>query len=96
VWVVSWLRSHVVSVEIVFTVDNSEKFGGKPWLKVKELRKLLSGFGCRLIQNHKGHPEEDAHLERSHLTDNEEFNQLKGLAIHSEQDLLDKATGYIC
>jgi transposase len=94
-WVVSWLRSHGVTVEIVFTVDNGEEFGGKSWLKVKELRKLLSGFGCRLIQNHKGHPEENAHLERSHLTDDEEFYQLRALAIHSEQDLLDEATGYI-
>jgi transposase len=94
-WVVSWLRSHGVTVEIVFTVDNGEEFGGKSWLKVKELRRLLSGFGCRLIQNHKGHPEENAHLERSHLTDDEEFYQLRALAIHSEQDLLDEATGYL-
>lgn len=94
-WVVSWLRSHGVTVEIVFTVDNGEEFGGKSWLKVKQLRKLLSGFGCRLIQKHKGHPEENAHLERSHLTDDEEFYQLRALTIHSEQDLLHEATGYI-
>ena len=94
-WVISWLRSHGVTVEIVFTVDNGEEFGGKSWLKMKELRKLLSGFGCRLIQNHKGHPEENAHLERSHLTDDREFYQLRALSIHSEQDLLDEATGYI-
>ncbi|MGD8968221.1 MAG: integrase core domain-containing protein, partial [Anaerolineae bacterium] len=94
-WVVSWLRSHGVTAEIVFTVDNGEEFGGKSWLKVKELRKLLSGFGCRLIQNHKGHPEENAHLERSHRTDDDEFYKLRALLIHSEEDLLDEATGYI-
>jgi len=57
-WVIFWLRSHGVTAEIVFTVDNGEEFGGKSWMKVKELRKLTAGFGCRLIQNHKGHCEE--------------------------------------
>jgi transposase len=94
-WVVSWLRSHGVTAEITFTVDNGEEFGGKSCLKVKELRKLLSGFGCRLIQNRKGHPEENAHLERSHRTDDDEFYKLRALFIHSEEDLLDEATGYI-
>ena len=94
-WVVSWLRSHGVTAEIVFTVDNGEEFGGKSWLKVKQLRKLLSGFGCRLIQNRKGHPEENAHLERSHRTDDDEFYKLRALFIHSEQDLLDEGTGYL-
>jgi len=94
-WVISWLRSHGVTARIVFTADNGEEFGGKSWLKVKQLRKLLSGFGCRFIQNHKGHPEENAHLERSHRTDDDEFYKLRALAFHSEDHLLDEATGYI-
>ena len=94
-WVISWLRSHGVSARIVFTVDNGEEFGGKSWFKVKQLRKLLSGFGCRLIQNHKGHPEENAHLERSHRTDDDEFYKLRALTFHSVDHLLDEATGYI-
>jgi transposase len=94
-WVISWLRSHGVTAEIVFTVDNGEEFGGRSWLKVKELRKLIAGFGCRLIQNRKGHPEENAHLERSHRTDDDEFYRPRALAFHSEQDLLHEAMGYI-
>ncbi len=94
-WVISWLRSHGVNVIIVFTVDNGEEFGGKSWLKIKQLRKLLSGFGCRLIQNRKGHPEENAHLERSHRTDDDEFYKLRALILHSEDHLLEEATGYI-
>ena len=94
-WVISWLRSHGVKAQIVFTVDNGEEFGGKSWIKVRELRKLISGFGCRLIQNHKGHAEENAHLERSHLTDDEEFYIPRVLHMKSEADLLDEATGYI-
>ena len=94
-WVISWLRSHGVTVKTIFTVDNGEEFGGKSWLKVQELRKLIACFGCRLIQNHKGHPEENAHLERSHRTDDDEFYIPRVLKIKSEEDLLDEALGYL-
>ena len=80
---------------IVFTVDHGEEFGGQSWLKVQELRKLIASFGCRLVQNHKGHAEENAHLERSHRTDDEEFYIPRVLAITSEEELLKEALGYI-
>jgi transposase len=94
-WVISWLRLHGVKSQIVFTVDNGEEFGGKSWMKVQDLRKLISGFGCRLIQNHKGHAEENAHIERSHLTDDLEFYIPRVLSINSETDLLREAMSYI-
>jgi transposase len=94
-YVISWLRSHGVKTEIVFTVDHGEEFGGRSWLKVTELRKLIRSFGCRLIQNHKGHCEENAHVERSHRTDDDEFYIPRAAHIDSEQDLLDEALGYL-
>jgi transposase len=94
-WVISWLRSHGVKGEIVFTVDHGEEFGGKSFMKLTELRKLIAGFGCRLIQNHKGHPEENSHLERSHRTDDDEFYIPRALRITGEQSLCDEAMGYI-
>jgi len=94
-WVISWLRSHGVKADIAFTVDNGEEFGGKSWMKVRELRKLIGGFNCRLIQNHKGHCEENAHLERSHRTDDDEFYIPRVMNIKSVADLLDEAMGYI-
>jgi hypothetical protein len=66
-----------------------------PGFKVQELRKLIAGFGCRLVQNHKGHPEENAHLERSHRTDDEEFYRPRVLQITSEKELLEEALGYM-
>jgi len=72
-WVTSWLRSHGVTVRIVYTVDHGVEFGGDCWYKIVELRKLLRGFGCFIIQNRKKHPEENSQLERSHKTDDEEF-----------------------
>lgn len=94
-WTTAWLRSHGVTGPIAYTVDHGEEFGGKSWFKVQELRKLLAGFGCRLIQNHKGHPEENAHLERSHRTDDDEFYIPRVLQITSEHQLLDEALGYL-
>ncbi len=94
-WVISWLRSHGVKNEIVFTVDHGEEFGGKSWMKIKELRKLIAGFGCRLIQNRKGHCEENAHVERSHRTDDDEFYIPRSLHFINEKSLLKESLGYI-
>jgi hypothetical protein len=94
-WVISWLRSDGVKSSIVFAVDNGEEFGGKSWLKVRELRKLISGFGCTLIQTHKGYCEENAHLEHSHRTDDDEFYIPRGMAIKSDADLIQAVMGYI-
>jgi transposase len=94
-WVLSWLRSHGVSVPIVFTVDRGEEFGGKSWLKLIELRKLLSGFGCSIIQNHAASPQENAHVERSHRTDDEEFYIPRLLSIHSKKDFFLEAMHYL-
>jgi len=94
-WVLSWLRSHGVSVPIVFTVDRGEEFGGKSWLKLIELRKLLSGFGCSIIQNHAASPQENAHVERSHRTDDEEFYIPRLLSIHSQKDFFLEAMHYL-
>jgi len=94
-WVTSWLRSHGVISEIVYTVDHGEEFGGKSWLKVVELRKLLSGFGCRFIQNRIKHPEENSHLERSHRTDDDEFYIPRILFIPDRQTFYKEAFQYI-
>mgnify|MGYP003756109787 CR=1 FL=1 len=88
-WVLSWLRSHGV------TVDRGEEFGGKSWLKLVELRKLLSGFGCSIIQNHAASPQENAYVERSHRTDDEEFYIPGLLSIHSHKDFFQEAMNYL-
>ena len=94
-WVTSWLRSHGVTSQIVYTVDHGEEFGGKSWFKIVELRKLLSGFGCKLVQNRLKHPEENAHLERSHRTDDDEFYIPRIHKITSRQELFSEAFNYI-
>ena len=94
-WIISWLRSHGVSHQIIFTVDHGEEFGGKSWYKITEFRKLLSGFGCKLVQNHLKHPEENAHLERSHRTDDDEFYIPRILKITNRQEMFTEAFNYL-
>lgn len=94
-WVTSWIRSHGVTADIVYTVDHGEEFGGKSWLKIVELRKLLSGFGVRLIQNRIKHPEENSHLERSHRTDDDEFYIPRVHTIQDKQAFYKEALNYI-
>jgi len=94
-WVTSWLRSHGVNNEIIYTVDRGEEFGGRSWLKLIELRKLLSAFGCKLIQNHPHSPQENAHLERSHRTDDDEFYIPRVLAIPDQDTWFKEAFNYL-
>ena len=94
-WVTSWIRSHGVTNNIVYTVDHGEEFGGQSWLKIVELKKLLSGFGCGLIQNRIKHPEENSQLERSHRTDDDEFYIPRILAIPDRQTFYKEALKYI-
>ncbi|MBP8591499.1 hypothetical protein KBI33_03510 [Candidatus Shapirobacteria bacterium] len=93
-WVISWLRSRGVTYQIIFTADNGEEFGGKSWLKVKELRRLIAGLGFRLIQNYKSHPEENAHLKRSPRADDEEFSIPRILKIKSKDGPLEETFSY--
>lgn len=94
-WVTSWLRSHGVEGEIIYTVDHGEEFGGRSWLKVIELKKLLGGFGCRFIQNHIKQPQENAHLERSHRTDDDEFYIPRIQTIKNKQHFYEEALNYL-
>lgn len=94
-WVTSWLRSHGVTSNIVYTVDHGVEFGGDCWWKITELRHLLKGFGASVIQNQKKHPEQNAHLERSHRTDDEEFYLPRILSINNTQELYQEALNYL-
>ena len=94
-WVTSWLRSHGVTVRIVYTVDHGQEFGGDCWYKIVELRKLLKGFGCFIIQNRKRHPEENAHLERSHKTDDDEFYIPRIHTITTQDQFYQEAFNYL-
>jgi transposase len=94
-WVTSWFRSHGVTGNIVYTVDHGVEFGGDCWWKMTELRHLLKGFGCSVIQNQKKHPEQNAHLERSYRTDDEEFYIPRILSINSTQELYREALNYL-
>ena len=66
------------------SIDNGGKFNGNSWVKVSELRKLIGGVACRMIQNHKGH-----------CTNDDKFYIPRVMKGKSEAELLDGAMGYI-
>lgn len=94
-WVLSWYRSHGYKGILTFTVDHGIEFGGDCWYKVADLKKLLSGFGARLIQNHKKSPQENAHIERSHRTDDEEFYMPRIHKIDDNNEFYKEAFNYL-
>jgi len=47
------------------------------------------------VQNHLRHPEENAHLERSHRTDDDEFYIPRILKIHNRQEFFEEAFQYL-
>ena len=94
-WTTSWLRSHGVESDIVYTIDHGVEFGGDCWWKMTELRHLLRGFNCSIIQNQKKHPEQNAHLERSHRTDDEEFYMPRIQTIANNQQFYREALNYL-
>ena len=94
-WVLSWYRSHGYKGILTFTVDHGIEFGGDCWYKVADLKKLLSGFGVKLIQNHKKCPQENAHIERSHRTDDEEFYMPRIHKIDTNHEFYTEALNYL-
>lgn len=94
-WVLSWYRSHGYQGLLTFTVDHGTEFGGDCWYKVAELKRLLRDFGVRLIQNHKASPQENAHLERSHRTDDEEFYMPRIKHIEDNTQFYEEAFNYL-
>ena len=94
-WVLSWYRSHGYKGILTFTVDHGEEFGGDCWYKIADLKKLLSGFGVHLIQNHKKSPQENSHLERSHRTDDEEFYMPRIQHIGDNTQFYQEAFNYL-
>lgn len=66
------------------SIDNWEECGDSSWVKVRELRKIIGGFSCQIIQNHKGY-----------CTDDDEFYFTKVMKVKSEAELLDEAMGSI-
>jgi len=66
------------------SIDNGEEFSVNSCVKVRELCKLIGGFGCRIIQNQEGY-----------CTNDHMFYIPRVMKIKSVSELLEEAMGYI-
>jgi transposase len=74
VLVVLWLRMHGLQHRIAFQTDWGEEFGGKSPRKLAHIdRRLFSPLGAILLKIRKGRTTDNAIVERSHRSDDEEF-----------------------
>ncbi len=72
--IVLWLRAHGVEHPLSFQTDWGEEFGGKSPKKLAELdRRLFKPVGATLLKIRKGRTTDNALVERSHRSDDEEF-----------------------
>jgi putative transposase len=71
---VLWLRAHGVHHRLSFQTDWGEEFGGKSPRKLAELdRRLFAPLNATLLKIRKGRTTDNAIVERSHRSDDEEF-----------------------
>jgi transposase len=95
-YVIAYIRKEGFNSPIVFTVDNGTEFGySRHKRKLLELNETLKVLNCKIIANHKGSPQENAHLERSHRTDDEEFYIPRLSVIDSNESMYNEAWNYI-
>jgi hypothetical protein len=74
VLLVLWLRAHGLHHHVSFQTDWGEEFGGKSPKKLAALdRRIFRPLGAMLLHIRKGRTTDNAIVERSHRSDDEEF-----------------------
>jgi transposase len=91
-----WLRSFGIMHSLSFQTDWGEEFGGSSLKKLARLQKrILTPLGVNLMRIRKGHREDNAFVERSHRTDDEEFYIPSGKRFRDKENFLYFALKYI-
>lgn len=85
----NWVRMFGFSHKLYFQTDHGEEFGGKRLTKIQYLQKeYFTPLNIQLLKTRKGKPTDNAYVERSHRTDDEEFYSPHLLEVNNETDLL--------
>jgi transposase len=85
--VVLWLRSFDIKAKITIQTDWGEEFGGKSGKKIAWMNQLLAPLGAEITRIYQGRVEQNAYVERSHKTDDEDFYIPYGLEIKDTNSL---------
>lgn len=93
---ISWLRINGVSHQLFLQSDRGNEFGGpslKSWLKIQ--KDILEPRFVTFLKIRKARWTDNAYVERTHRTDDEEFYIPKILDISSLSDFFETSWGYV-
>lgn len=91
-----WLRAFGVSHTLRYQTDWGNEFGGpspRMWLELQ--RNVFDPMNCELLKIRKRNWKDNAYVERTHRTDDEEFYVPKLLEIPSYEEHFPMAWGYV-
>ena len=90
-----WLRAFGVRGRLIFQTDWGEEFGGKSLSKLDRLQKeVFETWNAEIRRIRKSKWQDNAFVERTHRTDDEEFYVPELLQMHNTDDLLQRALRY--
>ncbi len=93
--VVLWVRAFGIKGHIVLQTDWGDEWGGDDGKKLAWMNGLLAPLDAEITRIHKSRKEENAHVERSHKTDDEELYIPYGLEIKDTDSLFLTAYSWI-
>lgn len=92
----NWIRMFGFKHKLYFQTDQGEELSGKSLSKIQYFQKeYFAPLEIQLLKTRKGKPTDNAYVERSHRTDDEEFYSPQLLKINNETDLLKRASWWI-
>jgi putative transposase len=95
VLLVLWIRSFGIKHHLILQTDWGEEFGGSSGKKIAWMNHLLSHFDAELTRIQKARAEQNAYVERSHRTDDDDFYIPYGIEIKDARTLFLMAYSWI-
>ena len=97
-WLVltSWLRSHGLSHKLYYQTDWGNEFGGPHLWKIERTqRNIFNPWNAQLLRIRKGQWKDNAYVERTHRTDDEELYVPYLTEMNNQQQHFKKTWAYV-
>jgi transposase len=91
----AWLRAHGMDQRLFYQTDWGSEFGGTTFWKLERIqRRILDPWNVQLLRIRKGQWKDNAYVERTHRTDDEEFYVPRLKTMRNHQDHFKQAWAY--